>query len=79
MSKLVITTSDHRKVLQHALQVDPAAFYVGTDSHAVTGGSLTASVCDGGVVITSNRFSEEQLRTLFARFLGTGDSLSPKT
>lgn len=79
MSKLVIETSDYRKVLERAMAVDHAAFYVGTDSHAVTGGSLTASVCDGGVVITSNRFSEEQLRTLFARFLGTDDSFSPKT
>lgn len=49
MSKLVIETSDYRKVLECTMAADPAAFYVGEDRRAVTGGRLTASVGDGRV------------------------------
>lgn len=79
MGKLVIETAEYREVLQHALKVDPAAFYVGRDARAVSGGSLTAHCCEEGVVITSNRLPERELRKLFARFLPGNEGASPKT
>lgn len=84
MAKQLIKTSDYRKVLLHGLKVNPTAFYVGVDSRGVTtGGSLTAHICDGGVVVASNRYSEEQLYELFStsmpflRLIGTETVIAP--
>ena len=68
MSKLVLKTPEHYKVLELALRADPAAFYVGEEKNAITGARLTASAENGLVTITSNRLTEEQLRELFAAF-----------
>lgn len=71
MAKLTVITRQYAKVLQCAVEADPSAFYVGEDRHAVTGGRLTAYIGDGEVVVSSNRFSEEELRRIFAAFLPT--------
>ena len=78
MSKLVIETSDYRKVLERAMAVDHAAFYVGVDRRAVTGGRLTASVSDGRVVITSNRLPEGELKEIFADFVASQEDRQPE-
>lgn len=69
MAKLTIHTRQPGNVLRQALEADPSAFYIGKDCHAVTGGRLTADVGEGIVTVTSSRFSEEELRTIFAAFL----------
>lgn len=69
MAKLTIITKDYKIVLRRAFESDPSAFYVGQECRAVTGGRLTATVNDGEVTISSNRFSENELREIFASFL----------
>lgn len=69
MAKLTIETGQCDRILRRAVEADPSAFYVGTDSRAVSGGRLTAEAAEGVVTIRSNRLSQEELRELFAAFL----------
>ena len=69
MATLVIEDSHPEKILQHAVLADPSAFYVGEDTHAVTGGRLTVNVIDGRVVISSNKLDASELKQLFSDFL----------
>lgn len=69
MAKLTIKTERCDRILRRAVEADPSAFYVGTDSRAVTGGRLTAETGNGEVTVRSNRLSQEELREIFAAFL----------
>lgn len=69
MTELKIKTGQWNRILQVAVAADPSAFYVGQDSHAVSGGRLTAKATDGIVTIHSNRLSQEELREIFSFFL----------
>lgn len=69
MAKLTIITDRPAEVLRQAVETDPAAFYVGKECRAVSGGRLTAAVGEGKVTIESNRLTEEELLGIFAAFL----------
>lgn len=69
MPKLIIPTTDYKKVLQRVCEADPVAFYVGQEKQAVSGGTISAKWEQGKVTVTSNRLSEDRLRELFAEFI----------